>query len=365
MTWHKTIVRCVNFDLVSDFDRHQVFAQHKWAGISLPCVRNYVGDIGWNDVRVDRQLRFDKAEDRSGLFGGGVMADNFLRLLAGIEAAGFLVILNINDLMNQNIGALRELDEIVGRPRIPRHGDGVPGIINPVTVRRLDFAVVDQEGGDLHAVVAIDHPFLNVMSDDFCACPRQLGVHIAADMNIESISLLQVFHHRLGPLRSPYRKRFVTPHYPAREPEVGDPDRVIGVQMGEEQSGDVVERNIELVDSLGYAAPAIEDELLMAGFHQCAWPEAREHRTGIARAEQGHFDLLGVSGYCQENQTAENAKDAENSPVSPVPSVFMNLTHGQCVTAAGWFSIASMIESANSDVPAFPPTSRVSFSRVR
>ena len=70
----------MDLDFVPDFDAHQVFAHFQRSGISFSGVRHQVRSVERHDMRIDRELRFHLAENRSRLFRSGVVVDYFLFL---------------------------------------------------------------------------------------------------------------------------------------------------------------------------------------------------------------------------------------------------------------------------------------------
>ena len=55
----------MDFDLVPDFDAHQVFAHFQRSGISFSGVRHQVWSVERHDMGIDRQLWFHLAENLS------------------------------------------------------------------------------------------------------------------------------------------------------------------------------------------------------------------------------------------------------------------------------------------------------------
>src|SRR5579871_2705872 len=217
----------------------------------------------------------------------------------------------------------------------------MPAVIHAVSERRLDLAVIHQKCRDLDTVLLVNHAFVDVPGDHLYACARQLRIHITANMNVESVGLFQMFHHRLSTFWTPYRKRRFSSHGPAGKPEIGNSHSVVGVQVSEKKPGDVRERNVKLINPLRRAPPAIEDKFLFAGFNQNARAKPRHHWPWIARAKQGHLEILRVGSRSErrDDQKAEcnlnsgHLSKSLNHPgtqrtgssVSPVPSVFMRL----------------------------------------
>ena len=70
----------VHFDFVANVDTHQVLADFQGAGVRLPSMRNHIRNVGWDNVRIDRELWLHASKNRSSLLRSGVMLDYFLPL---------------------------------------------------------------------------------------------------------------------------------------------------------------------------------------------------------------------------------------------------------------------------------------------
>src|SRR5213076_1275213 len=76
----------------------------------------------------------------------------------------------------------------------------------------------------------------------------------------------------------------------AGQPEVGNADRMIRVQMREEKL-DASQRNAQLPQTRRTRAAAVEHEPFRSGFDQNAGTEAVRSRSGASRAEQDHSEV--------------------------------------------------------------------------
>ena len=56
-------------------------------------------------------------------------------------------------------------------------------------------------------------------------------------------------------------------------------------------------RTLELGQALQSAAPGIEEEFLIPGLYQCAWPKAVHDRRWTTGTEEGHPDVLSLCGH--------------------------------------------------------------------
>jgi len=61
---------------------------------------------------------------------------------------------------------------------------------------------------------------------------------------------------------------------PAGEPEVRQPDDVVGVKVGQEEAVKPAERDVQLRQPLRHAAPGVEHKEVVVGLDQGARPEA-------------------------------------------------------------------------------------------
>ena len=91
----------MDFDLVPDFETHQVFAHFERSGISFSGVRHQVRSVERHDMRIDRELWFHLAEDLSGLLWSRVVVDYFLLLLRAEELIAGEVGFRIEHFVNQ------------------------------------------------------------------------------------------------------------------------------------------------------------------------------------------------------------------------------------------------------------------------
>ena len=100
------------FNLVADFDTHQVLTDFQRSGIRFSSVRDHVGNIGWHDVRIDGEPWLHPRKDNACLLGSCVVLDYFLSLLNAVRGDGLAECLRINYLVNQNVGSLSELYQV-------------------------------------------------------------------------------------------------------------------------------------------------------------------------------------------------------------------------------------------------------------
>ena len=146
--------------------------------------------------------------------------------------------------MNQYIGSLRELDQVLAVPSVAREHHRVPRVIDAVAERWFDRRVVHREGRDFQIAILIDHTLLNILGHDHRALRGKFLIYVAPDMDIELVSLLQMRHHVGRARRSPDPERCVSPHDPACQIQIGNSDDVIGMQVGQKQGSDIARKEL-------------------------------------------------------------------------------------------------------------------------
>src|SRR5262245_38733812 len=75
-------------------------------------------------------------------------------------------------------------------------------------------------------------------------------------------------------------------------PDVGNARGVVRVEMGQEQCVDSTDRYADLEQPDGRPSPRIDQQFLLAGLDEGAWPEAIRTRRGYARAEQCDAEII-------------------------------------------------------------------------
>ena len=132
--------------------------------------------------------------------------------------------------------------------------------------------MINLKGGDLHAVALEYRTFLDFLDGDSNSRRWKALVYIAPDMDVESVRLLEMFHHVPNPLGASNLKRFLAAENPAGKPQIRYADGVVRVEVCEKQSRYVLEWNAKLAEALGRPAAAIEKQLLLTGLDQDAGP---------------------------------------------------------------------------------------------
>lgn len=191
--------------------------------------------------------------------------------------------------MNQDIAALSELDQVFGISRVSREDDRMSCIVDPISERWLNRAMVHGESRHLNPASFVDNALLNILCFHYDPFVRYLLIHIAPYVYVEFIGLLQVLHHLLCASGAPDSERSSSPYDPARQPKIGDTDDMIRVQMSQEQRSRCREWHLQLIQALDAASTAVKDQFLISGFNQNAGSEAVHNRPRGARTEQGHL----------------------------------------------------------------------------
>src|SRR5205809_751797 len=141
--------------------------------------------------------------------------------------------------MDQEVSARRIADKVFAKPGISRHDGRAPAIVDAKAERGLDeIAVVDFEGSDFHAIAVVDNAFLDFGYGNRDVLLSQLLVGDTGS-DVPLVGLLQVVHHIPGACRPEYLECPLTlgkgSFQPAREPEVGDADDMIGMKVRDEE----------------------------------------------------------------------------------------------------------------------------------
>ncbi len=139
----------------------------------------------------------------------------------------------IDHFMDQDIGTLREVNEIFRITCISRKDDRVSAKINTVSQRRLDHAMINRKRGHLHAIAFVNNTFADIFGHNLHGRAGKLFIHVAPDVYIEFISLSEVRHHVFRAWRSPDPERHFPSANPAGQPHVRNSNRVVRMQVSE------------------------------------------------------------------------------------------------------------------------------------
>ena len=163
--------------------------------------------------------------------------------------------------------------------------------------------MVDLKRGDLDAALLVHHALLEL--GDFWPHVFWHQVLVGgAGADVPVVGLDQALHQlaragRAVDAKRPFALR-VRHVQPARQPEVGNAHDVVGMQVRDEQTVELPEPHAGLQQALRHAAPAVDQELLAAGFHQYAGPKAAHHRRWAAGAQQRDAELVSGHGVGHE-----------------------------------------------------------------
>jgi hypothetical protein len=141
--------------------------------------------------------------------------------------------------------------DILAEACISREHDRQAPVIDPVAKSRLDqLAVVHLECGNLDAVLGIDDPFAPELLDGHCGALWGQALIRHADADVRRVSPLQVLHQlfRAGRANQAERGAASRPRAgePSAQPEVRDANRMVGVEVGEEERCHRAERHAQL-----------------------------------------------------------------------------------------------------------------------
>src|SRR6185437_2637787 len=188
-------------------------------------------------------------------------------------------------------------DEILRDPRISGQHDRASSIIDPIAKRRMYWSVIHLKCSDLYAILLQRDSLADVLGQDDRTL-RHRSIDIGANPEVVVKRLLEKRHHFHRPSGPSHRERNVAawPHEPACQPEIGEANNVVGVQVREEHSLYILPSRLDLVEPLHGAATCVEEVFLSARFHESTWSEASYVRGGRTRAQEGHLDFLPVGG---------------------------------------------------------------------
>src|SRR5438874_2829910 len=170
---------------------------------------------------------------------------------------------NRSDFVDENIRSGAVSDDVLVEARIARDHNRPALVIDTVAVGGLDLvAVVDLESGDTNAVLFVDDTLRRKLVGDYLDAFGRIMFVGCAGADVGRVSPFQVRHQLLRPGRADNVKRrrasAKRPAEPTREPEVGDADRVVGMEVRQKQWGYFAERDFQLPQPDGCAASSIE-----------------------------------------------------------------------------------------------------------
>ena len=164
--------------------------------------------------------------------------------------------------------------------------DDAAGKLDAIAIGRLDqIAVVDLEAADAKPIAIVDDAIaVELVRNDASAGFRQCLVRNAdGDVGFERFG--HVMHQVPGARRAddPHRARpsAERPAEPAGQPEVGNANHVVRVEVGQQQKIDAADRHAELKQPHGRAAPGVDQDRLRSRLDQGRRPKPRGVRPRV------------------------------------------------------------------------------------
>jgi len=224
--------KVANLNLLSDVDGEHVFCPLERARICFPCLTEH--PLGVGGVRIDGQSRLDPSEQFTRLFGRGVLReDGFRHFRVGREPGPHR--LRVQHFVDEDVNALREPDEVLGHAGVSRQHNGTAAVVDSVTERGCDGAMINQERGHLNTLSVINDALPDVIAHHLDAVAGGFFVNVAAHVNVKGERPLKVLHHFARALRPPDFKRDLAPAAdPTSQEEVWNLDHVVGMQVRQE-----------------------------------------------------------------------------------------------------------------------------------
>ena len=197
------------------------------------------------------------------------------------------------DLVDQDVDALARGFQVRRAHGVAADDDRAAAEIDPVAQRRRDRLVVDQEGGDLHAVLVVDDGRGGI-APEFYRMGRRLGARSRQQVGavvgdpvggVELVGGLKAGDHLVDAGWTVDVKRFGAARDPAPEGDLAEFADVVGVEVGEQHTGEVAGRQAPEPQVLGRSRSDVDQEHPAIGDHSGARPralDARQRRTAAA-----------------------------------------------------------------------------------
>ena len=218
-------------------------------------------------MRIHCQLRVYPAEDFARLLRCGVVFDDSLAVMLRHLRRAFQERLRRDDFVDEQVSALRELHEIVAWARVAGQHDNPILVLYAIAKRGRDRSVVNVKDDHTHIALLVLEAFSNILRNDVNAGLREQFVEVAPDVYVRLIRLFQIRHHVHRAVRSPDLEGGSTSHNPSRQPQVRYAHDMVGVQVCQEQPVHARVFGAELEEPLERAAPAVEQQPLVARLH--------------------------------------------------------------------------------------------------
>ena len=296
----------MNADGFADLDCHQVFTKLNETGVVLSH-QSQGGSRRHIVVGKYCELGLHPLEHLSGFGSIGMVVGDGLRLSASHAGSWHQFVrrthqrgveLGPANFVDQQVYALRKLDQIVGGLGVSRHDDGMTVIVDPEAERRFYRPMIDKERGDLYTVGLVNEAFANVGRLEPNAFGGKLFVHIAPHVDIERECFLQVRQHGLGALRSPDLQWLIAAVRPGCQVEFWQSDDVIGMEMSQEYL-----RHIDRIDrqrghSRRQATATVEQEFLRPCQDQGTDAKSLRTEGRPASRPQQNYRQIGIVPGC-------------------------------------------------------------------
>jgi len=120
-------------------------------------------------------------------------------------------------------------------------------------------------------------------------------------------------------LWSPDVEGCISPHDPSGQIQIGNSDNMIGMQVRQKEGSDIAERNFQLKQTLGHAAPAVKQQLLFSRFDQNAGAKPLHAWTWSASTQKSDFKILRKSGSGKNDRRQEQRQGQKELLQAPTP----------------------------------------------
>ena len=202
----------MDLHLVSNIDRHQVFAENDFAAVCSMRTADYIKARRWRKVAIGREQHHVSEYGKFRLYPREYSPGVFRRCMETQDSASnrrrrrFFQKLGSNrcHFMKQYVGTGGMADQIIVGPGVAGDRHRMAGVVHPITERRLKQpAVIHKESRHLHTVAVVDNSLVDIVCDNFDSCRRQL-FPFTPYMDIPLICLAEIRHHVPCANGSPY-----------------------------------------------------------------------------------------------------------------------------------------------------------------
>ena len=196
-------------------------------------------------------------------------------------------------LMQQDVAPSAGGHDGLRRPGVARdHEHAVPGL-EPIAECLVPVGVRDQERGDGDVAVLIDDPGPRIRGIHLPTVGRMGLVPFGPDLDVPLVRLGQVLRHvpgTAGPEEAEWRLPLADP--PGVD-DIGEPDGVVAVQVGEEDDPDLLGKEPRESDTSSRPPrPAASRRLRRQRGRRCRWPR-QQPRGRSARGRGWEYRSRG------------------------------------------------------------------------